>query len=117
VPWLFLLGRTTLGGTDTCAAVLDNFASWCELANVVADHFFGDCDILEGLAVVHANSLTDHDGQDDHIAAVRFDTAFLGELLEEELFLLGEATLDLSANVTREEVRKLSHTKLFELVH
>ena len=58
-------------GADAWAAVLDRLVADAKLGQVVARHLGLDLDLVEGLAVVHADDRADHLGHDEHVAQVR----------------------------------------------
>ena len=62
-----------VGGTDTGPSVLDWLVGDGELAQIVTNHLGLDLDLVEGLAVVHADDGAGHFGDDDHVPQVGLD--------------------------------------------
>merc|ERR1712139_494559 len=66
-----------LGGTNTGGTVLHRLVGDGELTEVVSDHVGLNLNLVEDLAVVHANDGTDHLREDDHVAEVCLDAGGL----------------------------------------
>ncbi len=62
-------------------AVFDDFSGGGELAEVVANHFGGNGEGEEFLAIVDSEADIEHFREDDHIAAVSADGSFVLEVL------------------------------------
>ena len=60
-----------LARADSGPSVLAWLVGDGELCQVVADHLRLDLNLVEGLAIVHANDAANHLGHDNHVAEVR----------------------------------------------
>lgn len=79
-----------------------------ELTQVVADHFWSDFDLVEGLTVVHTDHRADHFWEDDHISHVGSDWSWLfvlwggqlgsSQLLHEASWLVTQTTGESSSD-------------------
>lgn len=79
-----------VSGTNTGSTVLDGLVGQTELAQIVSDHLSLDFDLIERLAVVHADNTADHLGYDDGVAQV---SLHYGWFLERRCLFLNLAEL------------------------
>jgi len=115
-----------VSGTDTRTTVLHGFVGDGELAEVVANHFGFDFNLVESFSLVDTNDAADHLGHDDHVSQMRLDGIgfFIGkarllaltQLLDKSHGLSLEAAGELATNPAGEQLHQLIGGHVKELV-
>merc|ERR1719414_1555954 len=115
-----------VGGTDTGTTVLNGLVRDGELAEVVADHFGLDFNLVKGLALVDSDDAANHLGHDDHVTKMRLDSLGLligqasllrlAQLLDEAHGLALETAGELAADATREQLHQLIRRHVQQLI-
>lgn len=103
--------------------MFNDFSGGGELAEVMTDHFGGDGEGEEFLAIVDSKTDIEHFREDDHIAAVGADSGFVLEVLGfhftdffEEADMAGrEATEEGAALASGKEADDFIHGKFLKL--
>lgn len=57
-----------VSSTNTRPSVLHRLVTYRELSKIMADHFWLDLNLIEGLAIVNSNDAPDHFGYNDHVS-------------------------------------------------